>query len=96
MKTLLAVVTASVVAGCVTPTAPADTLTAADVAALAKASRDCGLHDKTLTFVRNLVGGYDIKIDRAYGDPEPRIDCAFDRLPDDVEMKFGVGPIIAG
>jgi hypothetical protein len=46
-------------------------------------------------FVQNPTGGYDIQIEYGYGDAASRIECAFLHLPDDVEMKFGVGTIMA-
>ena len=59
------------------------------------AAQDCGLRDGTLRFVRGEMGGYDIRINRALGDPETSIDCALKRLPADFADKYGLGPLTA-
>lgn len=66
-----------------------------EVALLRTAERDCGLTDKTLTFERNAVGEFDIRINRQQPVNEERIMCALGRLPRDFEMKFGIGPLVA-
>jgi hypothetical protein len=67
-----------------------------EVTALREATKKCGLAEGALRFERNEVGGHDIRVNQAPPVAEEQVTCALGRLPDDIEMKYGIGPLSVG
>jgi hypothetical protein len=80
--------------GCATSAPPsgpsASDPTSADIAVLQRATKECGLHQGALSFVRYAVPREPvIKMTRAFGDTQDQLDCALKYFPPDFYMRFG-------